>query len=376
MVGGDPVPIGRRVAYLRVRRKLSQQAFADRLGKSKSWVDKVERAVRRLERVTTIRDIAAVLGVEAATLLGRETQPAAVVERGRGVARIRAALSAYEMTRGYPAVSRPVVAVDRLVREVGHAWTTYQHARYPQLVEALPRLLGDVQRAYVRDPQAGRVAVVEAYRVTAALLVKLDEASLAWLAADRAMSAATGDPVLVAAAAVQLGQVLRTTGGRSVMLAAAYRIAPPDLDAGNPHELSLCGSLLVQAALMAARAGDEHDHHRTGFGPTAVETARTAAAVASGDGREAVAWHEKATSRDGWRWLPVEHRAAHLIDTARAHLQTDDPTHAARLLLQADSIAPAEVRHRPAARKVVAQAARAPDAPGMITQLALTLGVM
>ncbi|WP_245712606.1 helix-turn-helix domain-containing protein [Micromonospora nigra] len=395
-MSGDPVPIGRRVAYLRVRRRLSQQAFADRLGKSKSWVDKIERGVRRLERVSTIRDIAAVLGVDAATLLGREAQPAEVAERSRGVARIRAALSAYEMTRGRPVVSRPAVAVDRLVREVGHAWTTYQHARYPQLVEALPRLLGEVQHAYVRDPQAGRVAVVEAYRVTAALLVKLDEASLAWLAADRAMSAATGDRVLVAAAAVQLGQVLRTAGARSVMLAAAYRIAPPDLGAGDPHELSLCGSLLVQAALMAARAGDDratsellddaadmaalvgdgHDHHRTGFGPTAVELARTAAAVASGNGREAVAWHEKATSRDGWRWLPVEHRAAHLIDTARAHLQTDDPTNAARLLLQADSIAPAEVRHRPTARKVVAQAARAPDAPGTITQLALTLGVI
>jgi hypothetical protein len=174
-------------------------------------------------------------------------------------------------------------------------------ARYPQLVELLPKLLSDVQRAYAQDPEAGRVAVVEAYRMTAALLVKLDETNLAWLAADRAMSAATGDRVLVAAAAVQLGQVLRASAGaRSVMLAAAYRIAPYDLDAGPPQELSLCGSLLVQAALMAARAGEDratvelldeaaemaarvgdgHDHHRTGFGPTAVELARVAAAVA------------------------------------------------------------------------------------------------
>ena len=39
----DELPIGRRVAYWRTRRKMSQQVFADRLGKSKSWVDKVER---------------------------------------------------------------------------------------------------------------------------------------------------------------------------------------------------------------------------------------------------------------------------------------------------------------------------------------------
>ncbi len=37
--------IGRRVAYWRARRWMSQQVFADRLGKSKSWVDKVERGV-------------------------------------------------------------------------------------------------------------------------------------------------------------------------------------------------------------------------------------------------------------------------------------------------------------------------------------------
>ncbi|MEK8109413.1 helix-turn-helix domain-containing protein [Micromonospora sp. M12] len=69
------MPIGRRVAYLRVRRRLSQQSFADRLGKSKSWVDKVERGVRSLERVSTIRDVAAVLRVDVAALLGRDVQP-------------------------------------------------------------------------------------------------------------------------------------------------------------------------------------------------------------------------------------------------------------------------------------------------------------
>ncbi|MBB5825704.1 transcriptional regulator with XRE-family HTH domain [Micromonospora carbonacea subsp. aurantiaca] len=33
---GDRLPVGRRVAYWRGRRRLSQQVFADRLGKSKS----------------------------------------------------------------------------------------------------------------------------------------------------------------------------------------------------------------------------------------------------------------------------------------------------------------------------------------------------
>ncbi|MEU3456145.1 helix-turn-helix domain-containing protein [Micromonospora sp. NPDC006766] len=395
-MNGDHLPIGRRVAYLRARRKLSQQSFADRLGKSKSWVDKVERGVRPLERVSTIRDVAAVLRVDTATLLGRDAEPADAAERSEGIARIGAALSTYEMAVGRTAGHRQVGSADRLAGEVRHAWTTYQHARYPQLVALLPTLLTDVQHVHARVPNAGRTALVEAYRVTASVLVKLDEASLAWLAADRAMSAATGDRVLVAAAAVQLGQALRAMArARSVMLAAAYRIAPHDLDEGKPQELSLCGSLLVQAALMAARSGDHraaielldeaadlagrvgdgHDHYRTAFGPTAVELARVAAAVELGDAGDAVTWHEKATGREGWRWLPIEHQAAHLINAARAYLHTADPANAARMLVQADSIAPAEIRHRPAAREVVAQVARDPAAPATITQLAITLGV-
>ncbi|WP_328533497.1 helix-turn-helix domain-containing protein [Micromonospora zamorensis] len=374
-----------------MRRRLSQQSFADRLGKSKSWVDKVERGVRSLERVSTIRDVAAVLRVDVSALLGRDVQPVGVAEHREGVARIRAALSAYEMAFGRP-MDRDVVSPDRLAREVRHAWMTFQHARYPRLVELLPTLVTEVHRVHALNPEAGWAAVVEAYRVTAALLVKLDEGSLAWLAADRAMSAAAGDPVLLACAAVQLGQVLRASARAGpVMLAAASQIA-----SGTPEELSLRGSLLVQAALIAGRAGDDrvvgelldeaaelaaqvgdgHDHHRTAFGPTAVELARVAAAVEVGDGPQAVARHEKAIGWDGWRGLPVEHRAAHLIDAARAYLQTDDPANAARVLLRAERLAPAEIRDRPAVRDVVAQAARDPDAPPTITQLAIGLGVL
>ncbi|MGI5523757.1 hypothetical protein ACQEUX_22890 [Micromonospora sp. CA-259024] len=101
-----------------------------------------------------------------------------------------------------------------------------------------------------------------------------------------------------------------------------------------------------------------------------------AAAVELGDGRQAVAQHKEAIGQDGWRWLPVEHRAAHLIDAARAYLQTNDHADAARVLLRAERIAPAEIRHRPAARDVVAQVARDPDAPPTITQLAIGLGVL
>ncbi|MFI6821628.1 helix-turn-helix domain-containing protein [Micromonospora sp. NPDC050187] len=393
------LPVGRRVAYWRGRRKLSQQVFADRLGKSKSWVDKVERGVRSLDKVSTLQDIAAVLRIDTAVLLGRDAQPAEGTERTADVERIRTALSRYEIALARPAGRRPVLPVDRLTREVEHAWTTFQHARYPKVTDLLPDLLTDAQRTHARDPGAGRVPLVEAYRITASLLAKLGDAELAWLAVDRAMAAATGDRVLVAAAAVQLGQVLRASGrvrvAKSAMLAAAYRIAPPVIEYGSPAELSLCGTLLVQAALatathgddvaaaellgdaadMAERVGDGHDHHRTGFGPTAVALARAAVAVELGDARDAVAWHEKAIQREDWRWLAVEHRAAHLLDAARAYLEVGDPVAAGRVLVDVERIAPAEIRHRPVGRDVLAQVARDPDAPATLTQLADALGV-
>ncbi|MFY1705685.1 helix-turn-helix domain-containing protein [Micromonospora sp. WMMA1923] len=391
------LPVGRRVAYWRGRRRLSQQVFADRLGKSKSWVDKVERGVRALDKVSTLQEIATVLRIDPAVLLGRDARPVEVSTRVDEVERIRVALSRYEVPLGRPPGSRPVLSAGRLARQVGHAWTTFQYARYPLLVGLLPDLLGDAQRTHAADPAAGWVPLVHTYRLTAALLVKLGDPESAWLAADRAMIAATGDRSLVAAAAVQLGQVLRAAGrvrvAKSAMLAAAYRVT-----AGVPGrgaDLSLCGTLLVQAALAAAQDGDDSavaelldeaaglaaevgdglDHHWTGFGPTAVTLARTAAAVDLGDAGQAIAWHHSGIRRDGWRWLATEHRAAHLLDAARAHLHTDDAFTAGRLLAEADRTAPAEVRHRPAGRDLLAHLARDPRTPTTITHLAITLGV-
>ncbi|GAB3805687.1 helix-turn-helix domain-containing protein [Micromonospora zhanjiangensis] len=398
-MGADFLPIGRRVAHLRTRRKLSQQMFADRLGKSKSWVDKVERGVRALDRVSTLQEIATVLRIDATALLEQDDAPVDVVERDEGVERIRAALSRYEIPLGRSSPQRPALSIDQVNRTTAHAWTAFQHARYPQVVNLLPDLLVDVERTRAHQPGPGQVPLVDAYRVAAAVLVKLGAPGPAWLAVDRAMNVAANDGVLVASAAVQLGQVLRTSGwareAKSVTLAAAYRIIPPVIECGLPEQLSLCGALLVQAALaaahdgdgaaaaelldeaagMAERVGDGKDHHRTGFGPTAVELARTASAVELGDSGGAVARHETNIQRDGWRWLPAEHRAAYLIDAARAYLHSDDPINAARLLVDADRLAPAEVRQRPAARAMLADIARAPGAPATIIRLATVLRV-
>src|SRR5262245_56988677 len=95
----DELPIGRRVAYWRARRRMSQQVFADRLGKSKSWVDKVERGVRRLDKFSVVYEIADVLQLDVQLLLGKdpERRPDAIncIDQVE-VEEIRAALERYD----------------------------------------------------------------------------------------------------------------------------------------------------------------------------------------------------------------------------------------------------------------------------------------
>ncbi|MET7375859.1 helix-turn-helix domain-containing protein [Micromonospora arida] len=409
----DDLPIGRRVARWRVRRSMTQQMLADRLRRSKSWVDKIERGVRTLDRYSVIQELAHVLRVQPEVLLGQPRS--ATAGTPGGVDDIRAALARY-------ATPQAAQQTDELRRQVGYAWLSYQHAHYGQLVRVLPGLLNAAQGA--QSPELR----VQAYRITSSLLVKLGEADLAWLAADRAMSAAGDDPILAATAAISVGQALRTQDRDRLALAALLpainRILPPSshygdqevcvtfgdqtspkpLDhrgqgnhraRGERREWAVGGTLLLQAALAAAGCGEHRradeltdraagvaarlrgydDTHRTSFGPVAVELARVLVASQRGDAVEALHRHSTVVRREGWRRLPAEYRGAYLVDVARAYLQVGDLRGAARALVDADSIAPAEVRCRPLARTVIADVARAQPAPAGVARLATLVGL-
>ncbi|TDC83088.1 XRE family transcriptional regulator [Micromonospora sp. KC606] len=370
------MPIGRRVARWRVRRRMTQQMLADRLGKSKSWVDKVERGVRGLDRYSVIQEIAEVLRVDPAILLDPCQPPPTTATGLDGVDAVRAALARYHHQ---PARTVPTGQVRR---HVAHAWLTYQHAHYAQLLRALPALLDAAH--------ATPALLVPAYRITASVLVKLGEADLGWLAADRAVTAAAGDPIRTGTATIAVAQALRALGRDRLALTAAVAAT------GTAAEEAVRGTLLLQAGLAAAGCGDGHraddltdhaavlanrragedDPHHTSFGPTAVLLARFLAALHLGDTAEAVYRHEKAIRRDGWHRLPAEHRAAHLVDAARAYLQTGDFTAAGQALVDADTIAPAEVRCRPYARTVLAEITRGGSAAAGVTRLATLVGLI
>ncbi|MEU4554543.1 helix-turn-helix domain-containing protein [Micromonospora violae] len=411
----DDIPIGRRVANWRVRRSMTQQMLADRLRRSKSWVDKIERGARPLDRYSVIQELAHVLRVDPEVLLGQQRPtPAGTPD---GVDDIRAALARYDIPQAAP-------RTDELRRQVGHAWLTYQHAHYGQLVRVLPGLLDAAQGA--RSPEL----LVQAYRITSSLLVKLGEADLAWLAADRAMSTAGDAPILAATAAISIAQALRACNrdhlALTATLSAANRLLPnpahprdhevdgpfEDQSTRQPHdqrgegrgggarqgsvgEWVVGGTLLVQAALAAAGCGEHcradelidraasvaaslrgyDDTHRTSFGPVAVELARVLVMAQRGDAVEALRRHSTVVRRDGWRRLSAECRGAYLVDVARAYLQVGDLRAAARALVDADSVAPGEVRCRPLARTVIADVARGHPAPAGVARLATLVGL-
>lgn len=67
-------PLGRRIAQARVDAGLSQHQLAERLGLSKSWVDKVERGIRAIDKVAMRARLAEALGQDPDVLFA---EPAA-----------------------------------------------------------------------------------------------------------------------------------------------------------------------------------------------------------------------------------------------------------------------------------------------------------
>ncbi|GAB3957688.1 hypothetical protein [Micromonospora vulcania] len=230
------------------------------------------------------------------------------------------------------------------------------------------------------------------YGLIALVLVKLDQGELAWLAADRGMAVAvaTNDPQVAAVATVPLSQALRAGGRRrsamETAVIAARRIMP-----ANPGCDSLAGTLLVQAALAATGRGEQRcvlelldqaaeiagkiGVGSEGFNPASVEAARVVAEADLGDVAAATVRHERLVAGDQWRWLPPEHRAAYLLDVARAYALAGDLLRAGRTLLGAERTARSEVHDRPAVRDLIAVVARSAAAPAGLAQLAATLHV-
>lgn len=405
----DELPIGRRVAYWRNRRKMSQQVFADRLGKSKSWVDKVERGVRRLDKLSVTAEIAEVLQVDVQLLLGREPErrPESVncIDQVE-VAEIRSALERYDQISAFFYAPPEPPPIAEIQKATAHAWLTLLHAKWGMLARVLPKLLRDAQAAdtaYSGTEHAESAAHLlgQVYQITSSAMRRMGELDLGWLAADRsiAVSQRAGDQLLAGVATTRVANALRALGRHRSALEVNVNIANrlcPGAKPSEPQRLSVYGFLLLQGAMAASCIGDsatmhdllnaadeaaqelggDHNHYWTCFGPTNVMLHRAAAAVELGEGGLAASVHD-AMDPDAFRSLMPERRAHHFIDMARGFTQVGDITRAGEMLLECDQVAPAEVRCRPIAHEVMSDILRRTKGspPMQIAELAQHMGV-
>jgi transcriptional regulator with XRE-family HTH domain len=393
----DDRELGRRIGYWRRRRKLTQAVFADRLGRSKSWVEKVERGERSAGRLSVLDDICQVLHVDVAALIGSEpARRAQACLDDTEVERIRASLERYAFGSG----SDPAPDLVALRGELAHAWAAFEFADYQVMGQVLPGLLDRAQRAHAVLGSGESAAVLaEVYQVIASTLRKLGEHALAWLAGDRGVAIAqhAGNLAAAAGAGFRIANALLSMGRAGQALTLNLSLADRlDGESGTEELRALYGHILLQGAMAAAASGDDactrdligaarevarfvaptSNHYRLAFSPVNVALHEVAALVALGENGRAVQVAD-AISGEALRRLRKERRAALLVDTARACSQAGNRDEALRRLLAAEHTAAPEVRCRPVAQAAIADLLhRSRGAPPLaLAQLAERAGV-
>ncbi|MEV0675495.1 helix-turn-helix transcriptional regulator [Actinosynnema sp. NPDC050436] len=365
--------IGKRVRYWRLRRNLGRKQFADMVGRSTSWLDKVESGERSLVRIPTIELVAEALALDPAVLIDApEAARAAGCVDAQEVAVIRAALGRYPGL-GPVAHEPPEVALlARRAEYLDHAWTS---SHFTTIAQHLPTLLDAAQTAALTASPADQVdahrILVTSYRLASSMLLKFESHDLAWLAADRAMYAAleVDDTWSQARATRSVARAMTAARQRTEAIDALVGMTDR-MRAEVPHDpttlLAPYGMLYLAAAISAAEQADgalalamheeasqaaEHvephyDDHHTHFGRTNVAIHRVSALVRLHEAEAAL--HFAATIPAGAVGaLPPERRANYLLDLSRANARTGRFAEAVRTLAHAERVAPQEVRCRP-----------------------------
>lgn len=396
----DDQELGSRIAYWRERRGITQRLLADRIGRSKSWIEKVESGKRSANRLPLLVSICKELQIDLPVLIGHDlSRDTHQCIDDIQVEAIRAALERYDSVRSdIPDGYLPDAAKTR--RQLSYVWSAFELADYQAVSRALPDLLLDTQRSNVllEDPDTAR-NLAEAYQITASTLRKLGEYDLAWLAGDRGMSVSerADDWVVPALTGFRVANALvaigRSGAAFNLNISLASRI---ESRLRTEADFSVYGNLLLQAAMAAASKGDaisvrdlireardvsrrvpdQANHHRLSFGPTNVGVHQVSALVSLGEGGLAVEAADR-IDEAGIRLLRRERRANHLIDVARGFSQRGMRDEALEKLLEAEALAPREVNCRPLARSTIESLMKRAhgDPPATLRSLAGRAGV-
>lgn len=379
---GDHFSVGDRVAFYRRRRGLTQRVLAGLVGRSEDWLSKIERNERDVRRLDVLNELAHALRVSIGDLLG---QPVLVEEQHRendDVPAIRDALMSHRRLSRTLFGTRATEAVELgpIVRITEQAWSNYQDGRLGRVIAALPALIRSAQALEERssddteDASQAWAASARIHHLGATTLAKVGEVDLAWIAAERAMSAAerSADPLSLGSAARAGTHALLAVGRFDDALnlgetAAGWLRAR--MKTNDPEAISIAGMLYLRTAIAAARrhdrgttaalldaaqqaagqVGTDSNYWQTSFGPTNVQLHRISAGLDLGD----VAWVVEHGNRVNTTTLPAERAVAHEIDLARAYSYVAQDDNAVSHLLTAEQAAPSIVRHSAAARETV-----------------------
>ncbi|MGW2456763.1 helix-turn-helix domain-containing protein [Streptomyces sp. NPDC001704] len=382
--------IGRRVAYWRERRRITQADFGALMGQSRRWVQDLEGGKRQTDpRLSVLERAAAVLMVPVTALL--TDGPALQCIDGVELDAIRAALQRHDVLTGTadddPAAPLPL---DTLHTRLVHARAAFQSGHFASLGRLVPELLVDTNRAAARHDGDDRLGAFRLLSLTLELTeaagIKYGDHDLALISGHRAVAAAerSEDPVIMASAARHLTDAMTAQGqaqaAAAFALAAAARLEP-DLRTRGADGLSVLGMLYLKAAMAEATIGasddrrastaarnvpgllDQADEHAeelghdgnavwTAFGPTNARLYRVAAHVQLSEGADAVAVAADIPN-PARATLPKERRAHLLTDLARGLTQAGQRAEAVDTLLDAEREAKEEVQCRPRTRQLV-----------------------
>lgn len=368
-------PIGERIRIYRKRRGISQQALAGLVGRSESWVSQVERGIRSVDRLSVLIDVATVLKTDVDTLTGQQM---AYAPNGQPdpttLEEVRAALSAYPGLGVSDITPGGLDEIEELTTEVHQK---YQAAEYGHAARLLPRLITASDAMVEETPADGlrRALGVQSqtYVAAAKLVTKVGDGQLAWIAADRAVTAAlrADSAALRAMAAYQVACAFLKLDRVEDAERVAIRTAEI-FDDDSPLGISVQGALFLIGSVIAGRRSDRaeaterlrraqyladalgHDgnHGWTAFGPTNVALHQVSTAAELGDAQYAIAQAETIDTSGLPEGLHSRRAQVH-IDMAWGYSQHRDDAAIVINLMEAERIAPETLRYNVIVREML-----------------------
>ena len=247
----------------------AQEVLAGLVGRTEDWLQRAENNRIQLDRLSVIRSLAQVLDVSIGDLIGEPMLLDWTADsRTQTVPALRAVLMDYGQLSPLLASNDDdgdTPTLDELARQVDDIFDAYQHSRFGYVTAQAPGLLQHtVTAARAADADAAaRAASCSAlrYQAAASVLTKLGEADLAWIAAERGLTAAqrTDNKVILGSLFRSVAHTLLSTGRFQPAVQLVDRAAAVlggELGRADGPMLSVYGSLFLAGAMAASRAED------------------------------------------------------------------------------------------------------------------------